>query len=277
MLSYWRLPLSEGTKKTDAVSQRETPICGVCVFPKPFKTLFSFLTAFHKLISPAASNIQIAISGKRHWNFMIVSTAFCEMVMGCPGIFEVQIINLTDCSKEGQSIESELFTSPLSDSHHSMEFLPMVKSRGEETAMARRCSPAQAKEAVPRADYGYRKTGGKWETGRKSWYGAADCAPLSISVSGDNPHLSPCLPSPTFPGAFPPHLMSSSPALPLSLSWHEWPEINTHPHLEELRNRWNWSSGFRFRAWSIWEHKWSTRSVGTYRSPCCHELPHWIV
>lgn len=78
------------------------------------------------------------------------------MVMGSPGISEVQIINLTDYSVEGLSIKSELFTSPLSGSHHSMELLPgfqQLEQRGEETATARWCSlgqlPAQAKEAAP--------------------------------------------------------------------------------------------------------------------------------
>lgn len=77
------------------------------------------------------------------------------MVMGSPGISEVQIINLTDYSMEGLSIKSELFTSPLSGSHHSIELLPgfqQQEQRGEETAMARWCSlgqlPAQAKKAA---------------------------------------------------------------------------------------------------------------------------------
>lgn len=78
------------------------------------------------------------------------------MVMGSPGISEVQIINLTDYSMEGLSIKSELFTSPLSGSHHSVELLPglqQLEQRGEEAAMASWRSlgqlPAQAKEAAP--------------------------------------------------------------------------------------------------------------------------------
>lgn len=122
MVHFWRPLLPEDSRKTlmPLAKGKQTDSVASTSFP-------DHKTHFPPLLPEEAdstycllSQKQIAISwGKGAGSLLYVSTAPCEIVMGSPGISEVPIMNLTDSAMEGLSISSELFTYPLSGSHHS--------------------------------------------------------------------------------------------------------------------------------------------------------------
>ena len=84
---------------------------------------------------------------------------------------------------------------------------------------------------LPGAAYCCKWARGERKTVTKNRYGPAAFAPWKIPVQGGNSRLQFLPACPTLPRTLPPKLIPSSPALPLSLSWKQWPGTNTQPAL----------------------------------------------